>query len=227
MAFIIVMGPFFPGDDVTTIFDAVRYRDVATVSAVLDHDPELLEVREETKGATPLLAAAARGRLDVVNELLRRGANVDATDHAGQTALHLATSRNSREVVFALLDRGARLDRRDTRGVTALMHGADNGDASLVQRMLQDCPPGLLDARDEDGTTAFVGACMVNQTDVARILLWAGADHTIPEVSGRTALQAAMEHGSDEIIALIQVRRRTFCKARIGSQAQHARLQNG
>ena len=50
---------------------------------------------------TPLIAAAAAGNLALVEALLMRGANPDATDHMGQNALHWALREAFRDKAFA------------------------------------------------------------------------------------------------------------------------------
>merc|ERR1711936_39808 len=59
------------------------------------------------KGKTALAIASEYGHLHVVNELLNRGANIEAQDDEAGTALFLAAGKNSLNVVKELLDKGA------------------------------------------------------------------------------------------------------------------------
>ena len=52
--------------------------------------PASLE-KKNKKGETPLHAATLKGDLDIVANLLGRGANPNTVDHAGWTPLHEAS----------------------------------------------------------------------------------------------------------------------------------------
>lgn len=60
-------------------------------------------------GWTPLHAACAAGNLDVIDELIAAGADIDAqtTDGEQNTPLHLASQRGNVKVVTKLLENGA------------------------------------------------------------------------------------------------------------------------
>lgn len=65
-------------------------------------------------GIVPLVIAAEAGHLNVVEELLAKGASVDLADYQGLTALHKACQKNHIEVAKELLRCGAskyKLDR--------------------------------------------------------------------------------------------------------------------
>jgi len=67
---------------------------------------------------TPLHWAAERGDIEKVQELIARGANVNARDNEGDTPLHLAAQGGHMKVVQVLLRCGARLDLPDKEGRT-------------------------------------------------------------------------------------------------------------
>ena len=57
-----------------------------------------------------LLSAAAKGRRQLVVELVERGANLNAASSTGYTPLHRAAQNGHVEIVEFLLSRGARPD---------------------------------------------------------------------------------------------------------------------
>ena len=59
--------------------EAAKSGDLADVQALLDHHPELINQRDST-GATVLHYAAFGGHRSVVQELVRRGAEINARD---------------------------------------------------------------------------------------------------------------------------------------------------
>jgi hypothetical protein len=70
------------------------------------HNPDELDAY----GYTPLLNAAALGRLNAVTQLIKNGADVNKVGPFGFTPLHAAAQNGHREVVAALLKHGARID---------------------------------------------------------------------------------------------------------------------
>ncbi|MBV9307180.1 MAG: ankyrin repeat domain-containing protein, partial [Acidobacteriaceae bacterium] len=61
---------------------------------------------------TPLHAAAAGGKTDLVQVLLQRGADVNARQEGGWTALHAAAQAGNRPMVETLIAGGADLQAR-------------------------------------------------------------------------------------------------------------------
>ena len=84
--------------------------------------------------ATTLLhAAAAFDQLEMVRELLKRGASVDLPSSLGVTALMQAASYGYLSIVLVLLQHSASLDLQDSEGDTALMQAAYGGHEACVQ----------------------------------------------------------------------------------------------
>src|SRR5262249_50858617 len=98
---------------------AALYGDIATVRDILDNNVAL--ERLGPYGATALLLAADRGRPDMVDALLKAGANPQARDGNGRGALIFGAGSGNPEVVRLLLARGLRADEKDKYGDTALM----------------------------------------------------------------------------------------------------------
>jgi ankyrin repeat protein len=77
---------------------------------------------QRSGGVTALLVASERGHADMVQFLLSRGANKEATNSGGWTPLMLAAASRRAEVVALLLARGANPDARNhVRRVTSLL----------------------------------------------------------------------------------------------------------
>ncbi|CAE7878253.1 Psmd10, partial [Symbiodinium necroappetens] len=71
-------------------------------------------------GRTPLLAAAEKGYVEMVKELLAARAPVDVANNFGQTPLLLAASKTQSKVIQPLLASGANINAQAHDGMTVL-----------------------------------------------------------------------------------------------------------
>ena len=88
---------------------------------------------EDEEVWTPLHYAAYEGLLDVVECLVRMGANLNAQDKKGYTPLHLATLKGHLPVVQYLVDTGAKLSAKNTYGKTPLDIATGHGYQEIVE----------------------------------------------------------------------------------------------
>lgn len=83
-----------------------------------------------------LHAAAARGRADIVQSLLKAGAQVDVLDNKGKSALHYAAGHDHDDVLRVLVSKGADVLRQDMTGTTplnvAIAQGAKSAESALL-----------------------------------------------------------------------------------------------
>jgi len=90
---------------------------------------------EDAYGYTPILNAAAMGRVNVVKELIKYGADINRAGPFGFTALHAAAQSGHREVVAVLLEKGANINAQNDDKDTA-MHLALRGQRIEIVYML-------------------------------------------------------------------------------------------
>ena len=83
------------------------------------------------------MRAALAGRLSLIDELLRCGADISRRNMDGNNALWLACVSGSTDVVRALVDAGIDIDNRNDMGATCLMYTASAGKAGMVALLLQ------------------------------------------------------------------------------------------
>ena len=137
-----------------TIFEAAAVGDVHQVRQLIDADRAVLGQRSED-GWTTLHLAAHFGRVEVVNLLLARGADVharsendmgncalhaDATQNGGFTALHEAAFKNDFALAELLLAHGANPALRTNEGETAEAIATRHGHAQLARRLRGERP---------------------------------------------------------------------------------------
>ncbi|WP_374427190.1 ankyrin repeat domain-containing protein [Ideonella dechloratans] len=136
-----------------------------TVVPVLLAWPSLAVDAENAMGETPLMMAALKGRVEVMNTLIQRGARINKT---GWTPLHYAAAGPSLDAVELLLARGAALEAVAPNGNTPLMmaagYGAIDG-ARLLLRRGADARP-----RNQGGRQAADFADAADRTGLAQEL---------------------------------------------------------
>ena len=102
-----------------------------------------------SKGVTPLHVAAELGSTDVVHNLLKSGAAVDAATSDGFTPLHGAANMGCAETVASLISARADVSVPAIDGSTALHGAARHGHTETVVLLLEK--GSVLDAADHNG----------------------------------------------------------------------------
>ncbi|MBE33266.1 hypothetical protein CL647_04000 [bacterium] len=128
-----------------------------------------------------------------VENLLARGADVNATDNGGNTALHWAVRNGWEDIVQLLLDKGAEVNAKDKYGNRALNLVAFYGSEDIVQALVK--AGADVNAKDSEGLTALHYAGLWGFTDMVKALVIAGADVNATDNDGWTALQFAKKGG--------------------------------
>ena len=90
---------------------------------------------------TLLQAAAAHGQLEMVREVLKRGASVDLQDSLGIAALMDAVGHSQHSVLLVLLQHSANPDLQNVASTTALMAAAGLGHKASSALPPLDWPP--------------------------------------------------------------------------------------
>jgi ankyrin repeat protein len=111
---------------------AAHYGHAETV-AVLLHNNAPVDIRSTNQLAnTPLHAALAGRRNDVVKMLVKAGADVNARQHAGWVPLHSAAANGDRETVDLLIAHGANRSAVNDAGVSASGIARERGHEALA-----------------------------------------------------------------------------------------------
>ena len=123
-----------------TLFEAIAHGDFAAVESVLSSTIDVNQLGRE--GRTPLIEAAALGRLDVVRLLLQRGAEPGWKDELDETAI-LKAGAHGYPAVVAALEPHASEDDRDMARAFLAAFGKSNGpeyqyDVSRLQKKVAE-----------------------------------------------------------------------------------------
>ncbi|KAG0468732.1 hypothetical protein HPP92_018060 [Vanilla planifolia] len=136
---------------------------------------EILLARGASTGRSsawgPLHHAAAAGQKEILRLLLLKGVNMEETTADGRTALHLAVEERRRDCVSFLLAAGARADvGLGEAGNTPLHAAAVTGDEATARLLIASGCPGLMEARNRKGKTAYEMAVKEGQRNLFDVL---------------------------------------------------------
>mmetsp|Transcript_54935 Transcript_54935/g.101676 ORF Transcript_54935/g.101676 Transcript_54935/m.101676 type:complete len:317 (-) Transcript_54935:215-1165(-) len=155
---------------------AAKSGDIATVRECLasNVDPDA-----SSKGVTALYVAAEQGKLDVVEELLKNGADVNKGGKDGQTPLQAAFLRGHRDVLKVLFNAAFRSLDSVVAGAASKM-GAD-----AQFEPLQVPESATNDLREVTSKLASLNAMPALDVKKARRLNVPGDDQFSPKLDGR------------------------------------------
>ncbi|KAH8384119.1 hypothetical protein KR009_012199 [Drosophila setifemur] len=148
----------------------------------------------------PALVAAAvsEGDTHKLGDLKGYGANLCDTNCDGRTALHLACFLGKVNCVCYLIANGCPLNVHDRFSRTPLHEAIDTDNHAIIQSLLKNGAklndPPLVQA---ELLRALTERCKTKRLESYRL---AGADLTLPDRTGRTALHYACQLGSHEVV---------------------------
>ena len=140
--------------------------------------------------------------LEEIKELLKKGADVNASDKYGWSALMWAAIFGKLDVVKCLVEHGADLEAKDGDGETVLMKVARDGNLDMV-KCLAECGADL-EAKDKFGRTALMKAAYKGHLEVVKCLAECGADLEAEDKYGQTALDHARMWGKADFVKFLE-----------------------
>ena len=145
-------------------------------------------------GATPLHGAAEGGHGEIVELLIKAGADLHATTVSmlgggGWIPLHSAARQGHREIVELLIANGTDVNSRDSAGKSTLHDAALEGHKEIVELL-------IIKGADLNAKSGYYGtplhvAGSIGHKGIAELLIANGADLNVQDGFGRTPLNAA------------------------------------
>jgi ankyrin repeat protein len=175
----------------------------------------------DSKLDAELLSWCGYGNFEKADELLKKGANPNASNEYGHTPLKYAAREGKIRLINLLIKAGANINAKDKSGNTALNAAAGSNRSKAVKALLdagakpepddlsQACIQGdietvtlLLSAgiSPDEGLTS---SAQNRNLDVVRLLLSKGAAVNKKDQNGITALHVAALQGGPEIVQLL------------------------
>lgn len=161
--------------------------------------------QDDRAGWSCLHYAAARGDTRVAAHMIGDGADINSRTTRGETPLLLAAKHGALDMVGYLIRHGAELEARDgANGFTALHWAARRYHSAVLRRLL--VAGARVDARNASGQTPLWQAASQNEhgnSEVAHILVRAGADITAAGNRGNTPLSTAARAGHTPVVTYL------------------------
>ena len=149
-----------------------------------------------------LLQATKQGNLKKLNELLSKGADINAKDGNGNSVLLYAIKHNKVEAVNFLLSKGANLEAKDKSTRTPLMFAIIEENAEMVKFLLSK--GAKLEAKDDTGWTPLIIAVGKQNRGIVEFLVSKGADVNAKTTSGITPLHVAAHKNNQELVKFLR-----------------------
>lgn len=189
---------------------ACLIRNLASVYFAIEAGAEIDP--RDSDGYTPLLTAfrertSGEDALGIVDLLLARGADINATTNDGKTVLHLAERFYNQQLLKDLVERGARLSFPDeisanAKNATAafLLYAIKENRQNMAGFLATTLSPPEILTRNEAGETALHLAVTRNNDSLVKTLLECGFDPNTPRNDGATPLHLAIRNFNKDLV---------------------------
>ena len=182
------------------IFDAVRSGRLDSVRALIELDPQLVNERDGGQ-RTPLHWAARKGDPEILEYLIKKGADPNALDEDKATPLVNAVANGHRALVKMLIDAGSDVNLRNVFGMSALHYAVRN---NYVEESRLIISKGAdLNSKIYDGKTALHLACQGGKTDILGSLMAGGAKAAETDRGGNSPLHTAVYYGDLKAVEIL------------------------
>lgn len=151
-----------------------------------------IEQRDDAQW-TPLMHACFAGKLDVVIQLIKLGANLAVKDQHGYTLLHWAALNGNADLVALLIGHELNPMPASNKGITPLMQAAAGGHILAMQYLVAQGGTVAINARSYEGWTALHKATANNQVAAALWLAERGANPHVQNQQGESACSLALK----------------------------------
>ena len=185
----------------------------AALGAFVDTSRELIAAgapidARNTSGDTPLAYAVPHyGTAALCATLIKAGADVNTTNGTGSTPLLAAAGRGAggMDRIKILVEAGADVHAADNGGNTFLTKAVSQGSTDFVRYVLSQG----VDLHAPGNCTALHMAAEASYPDIMQMLIDYGADKSVQDEDGRTAMDIATEECSYECCRILRNKKYT------------------
>ncbi|ERF74254.1 hypothetical protein EPUS_01941 [Endocarpon pusillum Z07020] len=187
------------------LFDVVRSDQIYPVGLLVTEKWKD-DIRKPLAGLEQSLLsfAAQRGCIELVEDLLEEGTDLDSKDVMNRTPVFYASEAGHYDIVQHFLEAGTILVTRDRKGQTPLSRAAANGHEAVVKLLVER---GVdLESKNEHkygGRTPLLWASANGHEAVVKLLIERGADVDLKDDEDRTSLSWAAANGHEAVVKLL------------------------
>ena len=209
LALVVILASACVKANAMSLHDSIQNDDLGALQQLLASPSAAaqLEVRD-ARGRTPLLLATTLNRVAMAEALIRAGADVNAKDAIKDSPYLVAGAEGRVDILRMILASGrADLNSTNRYGGTALIPAAEKGHPEAVALLIE---AGIaIDHVNDLGWTALLEAVILTaggpvHQKIVRMLLEAGADPSIPDMNGVTALDHARLRGYTAMVLMLE-----------------------
>jgi ankyrin repeat protein/tRNA A-37 threonylcarbamoyl transferase component Bud32 len=190
--------------DMDAFLKAIDDGDVPGVEAGLAKGININDMYDWTlnEKVPPLTRAVTTGKKEIVDLLIKRGANVDAMSTKKKTPLMVAVEKNLPEIVELLLKAEANPNLQDNTGDTAMWYAIFSSRIDIVQMLI--AYGANLNLAGPSNITALIFAAQIKSLPIAKILVKSGADvNAQTKYGNKTALMYAIMNEDKDMIRFL------------------------
>lgn len=158
--------------------------------------------QNQSYGFSPLMFAVECENLKMVNDLIAKGADINAKNKSEISALLCAIRKNNARIAGVLIDAGANIDAVFTGGGSALYEAAQLGHDPVV-KMLIGKGADLTFQTTNNRWSPLMAAVAQNHSSTVAFLLDAGPEVDVRDIHGYTPLIMAAYGGNAENVRLL------------------------
>ena len=184
------------------------------VSHMITHKPNEIFFCDPDLGNTALHCAIYANNATILTVLLQAGLSPDSLNHYYRTPLHLAAIAGHANLLTILLNYQAKCNEKDQWQETPLKIAHHNRHV--------ECAVILIEAGAVPTSPSMIKSLFFASIELGRLaavtkLIEMGADLSVKNVLGQTALQMAKETGKGEIVQVLRTNKSVFRAPRMGS----------
>jgi len=212
-----------PPEKPANIFEAAKQGDIVALEKFLiDEDPNIRNARERT----PLHFAATAGHENVIQLLVKLGADLEVMDSIGSTPLHYAARNGQVDALRALINLGANPDAQDEIGTQPIHAAAFGGNEAAIKLLASQ--GANVNVRNFKKSTPLHFAAQRGNTSAIQGLYDLGADINARDRYGAMPIHEAASQGhNDAIQVLVALGTDIDAGTSAGSSPLHVAAHNG
>ncbi len=186
--------------DQVAFIKALKTEDMKTAYSLLHYVDDVNKPLDD--GRTALMLASKFGMKEMVSDLIKAGAEVNARNHNGGTALMYSAIRGDEATVDLLLEQGARVNLRAKFGWSALMVASAKGHAKIVKKLVDSGAD--VNGRDIYHWTPLMRASFAGYAEAVSVLLTSPlTEINASDENEASALHHAATNGHQDVVRVL------------------------